>query len=29
MWESKMDIYNVFELRGRTLCYFGVGAIKR
>ncbi|MDI3524312.1 iron-containing alcohol dehydrogenase, partial [Kosmotoga sp.] len=29
MWESKMDIYNVFELRGRTLCYFGVGAIKK
>ncbi|OAA31700.1 alcohol dehydrogenase [Kosmotoga arenicorallina S304] len=29
MWESKVDIYNVFELRGRTLCYFGVGAINK
>lgn len=29
MWESKMDIYNVFELRCKTTCYFGVGAIKK
>jgi len=29
MWESKVNIYNVFELRCRTLCYFGVGAINK
>ncbi|MBB6062385.1 alcohol dehydrogenase class IV [Thermosipho japonicus] len=29
MWESKMDVYNVFELRCKTTCYFGVGAIKK
>ncbi|AKI96749.1 iron-containing alcohol dehydrogenase [Kosmotoga pacifica] len=29
MWESKVNIYNVFELRSRTLCYFGVGAINK
>ncbi|ABR30016.1 alcohol dehydrogenase [Thermosipho melanesiensis] len=29
MWESKVDIYNVFELRCKTTCYFGVGAINK
>jgi len=29
MWESKINIYSVFELRCRTLCFFGVGAINK
>lgn len=29
MWEKNIDINNVFELRTKTLCYFGVGAIKK
>ncbi|QTA37562.1 iron-containing alcohol dehydrogenase [Thermosipho ferrireducens] len=29
MVESKVDIYNVFELRSKTTCYFGVGAINK
>ncbi|APT75410.1 alcohol dehydrogenase [Marinitoga sp. 1137] len=28
-WESKVDIYNVFELRCKTTAYFGIGAIKK
>ncbi|KAF2955404.1 iron-containing alcohol dehydrogenase [Marinitoga sp. 38H-ov] len=28
-WESKIDINNVFELRGKTTAYFGVGAINK
>ncbi len=28
-WESKIDIGQVFELRCKTTCYFGVGAIKK
>jgi len=27
MFEKKVNIYNVFELRCKTTCYFGVGAI--
>ncbi|SHH51504.1 iron-containing alcohol dehydrogenase [Thermosipho atlanticus] len=29
MWENKVDIFNVFELRCKTTCYFGVGAINK
>ncbi|PHJ13893.1 alcohol dehydrogenase [Fervidobacterium sp. SC_NGM5_G05] len=29
MWERKVNIYNVFELRCKTTCYFGVGAIEK
>ncbi len=29
MWEDKISINEVFELRCRTKCYFGVGAIKK
>jgi len=29
MWESKININKVVELRGRTICYFGVGAIQK
>ncbi|ODN30491.1 iron-containing alcohol dehydrogenase [Fervidobacterium thailandense] len=29
MWEKKVNIYNVFELRCKTTCYFGVGAIEK
>ncbi|ABR31547.1 iron-containing alcohol dehydrogenase, partial [Thermosipho melanesiensis] len=29
MIENKIDIYNVFELRSKTTCYFGVGAINK
>ncbi|MCX7654747.1 MAG: iron-containing alcohol dehydrogenase [Fervidobacterium sp.] len=29
MWERKVNIYNIFELRCKTTCYFGVGAIKK
>ncbi|MGC8820620.1 MAG: iron-containing alcohol dehydrogenase [Fervidobacterium sp.] len=29
MWEKKVNIYNVFELRCKTTCYFGVGAIDK
>ncbi len=29
MWETKVNIHSVFELRCRTLCYFGVGAINK
>jgi len=29
MWESKIDIYNVFELRCKPTCFFGVGAINK
>lgn len=27
MWESTIDIHQVHEIRSKTLCYFGVGAI--
>ena len=29
MWENKVNIYNVFELRAKTTCYFGVGALSK
>ncbi len=29
MWESKVDIYRVFELRCKVRCYFGVGALNK
>ncbi len=29
MWESKIDINQVSEIRSRTLCYFGVGALQK
>jgi len=29
MWESKMDVNQVVEIRSRTLCYFGVGALQK
>ncbi|MFN4201291.1 MAG: iron-containing alcohol dehydrogenase [Fervidobacterium gondwanense] len=29
MFEKKVNIYNVFELRCKTTCYFGVGAIEK
>ena len=29
MWESKMNINQVVEIRSRTLCYFGVGALQK
>jgi alcohol dehydrogenase class IV len=29
MWESKMNINQVVEIRTRTLCYFGVGALQK
>ena len=29
MWESKIDIRQVAELRCRTICYLGVGAIAK
>ncbi len=29
MWESKVNISKVVELRGRTICYFGLGAIRK
>lgn len=29
MFEKKVNIYNVFELRCKTTCYFGVGAIDK
>ena len=29
MWESKVDIYQVQELRCRTTLYLGVGAITK
>jgi alcohol dehydrogenase class IV len=29
MFEKKVNIYDVFEIRGRFTCYFGVGAIKK
>lgn len=29
MWEKKVNIYNVFELRCKTTCYFGAGAINK
>ena len=29
MWETKMNINQVVEIRTRTLCYFGVGALQK
>lgn len=29
MWESKIDINQVAEIRSKTLCYFGVGALQK
>lgn len=29
MFEKKINIYDVFEIRGRFTCYFGVGAIRK
>ncbi|MFA7076991.1 MAG: iron-containing alcohol dehydrogenase [Syntrophomonas sp.] len=29
MWESKMNINQVVEIRSKTLCYFGVGALQK
>ncbi len=29
LWESKIDLNQVFELRCKTTCYFGVGAIQK
>ena len=29
MWETKMNINQVVEIRSRTLCYFGVGALQK
>jgi len=28
-WESKVNIKQVMEIRSRTLCYFGVGALQK
>ena len=28
-WESKININQVVEIRSRTLCYFGVGALQK
>ena len=28
-WETKMNINQVVEIRSRTLCYFGVGALQK
>jgi alcohol dehydrogenase class IV len=29
MWETKININQVVEIRSRTLCYFGVGALQK
>jgi alcohol dehydrogenase class IV len=29
MFERKINIYEVFEVKGRGICYFGVGALKK
>ena len=29
MWENKMNVNQVVEIRSRTLCYFGVGALQK
>lgn len=29
MWETKMNINQVVEIRSKTLCYFGVGALQK
>ena len=29
LWESKINVNQVVEIRSRTLCYFGVGAMQK